>query len=312
MCQRLRLAGKGFDVRWLVTVADRGRQAVWTGEGPARSDAISEFHFYPNPGGTRFGYVLELKPPGGLLGRLRLARRAQHVAAAARARALAGAAEGVVGGLTRVRAALLRARPVTLGALPYRGAPAARTQPPSTPHLEGKVAVVDRGGAAGAMSSPRLGDEVIVAAVGVSGERRSGPSSRGASRAVPPTASPSCPRARAPSPRTSPSSSRSSSVSSISMISSMPVGAEADRDADEQAVDPVLALAEGRAGQDALLVEHDRVDHLHRGGRRRVERRAVLEQLDHLGAAVARALDDLLEALVVDELARPGTPATFV
>jgi hypothetical protein len=42
-------------------------------------------------------------------------------------------------------------------------------------------------------------------------------------------------------------------------------GAELARHADEHAVDPVLALEEGGAGQDLLLVLEDGLDHL-RGG----------------------------------------------
>src|SRR4051794_33305086 len=69
-----------------------------------------------------------------------------------------------------------------------------------------------------------------------------------------------------------------------------PLGAELHRHAHEQAVDPELALAQSRARQHALLVVDDRVDHLGYRGRGGVERRALLQQLDHLGAAVARAL----------------------
>jgi len=68
MCQRLKLAGKGFDVRWEVTTADRPRHVVWTGDGPARSTAVSEYRFAPTDSGTRFTYALEFRPPGGLLG----------------------------------------------------------------------------------------------------------------------------------------------------------------------------------------------------------------------------------------------------
>src|SRR5205823_13349856 len=61
-------------------------------------------------------------------------------------------------------------------------------------------------------------------------------------------------------------------------------------------LDPVLALEVGRAGQDALAVEQDRVEHLHHAGRGRVEGRAGLEQVDDLGAALARPLDDRVDA----------------
>lgn len=70
MTQRMRLAGKGFDVRWLVTQADRPRHVVWTGEGPARSTAYIEYRLEPVDGSkaTQFGYVNEFALPGGAVG----------------------------------------------------------------------------------------------------------------------------------------------------------------------------------------------------------------------------------------------------
>jgi uncharacterized protein YndB with AHSA1/START domain len=67
--QRLKLVGRGFDVRWTVTTAERPEQVVWNGEGPARSKALVEYHLSPDDGGTRFGYVNEFNLPGGFLGR---------------------------------------------------------------------------------------------------------------------------------------------------------------------------------------------------------------------------------------------------
>src|SRR5690349_61596 len=78
--------------------------------------------------------------------------------------------------------------------------------------------------------------------------------------------------------------------------------AELDGDADEEAVDAVLAVQVGGAGHDHLLVEDDRVNHLEHGGGRSVVRAALLEQVDDLGAAVAGALDDLGKAVGGDEL----------
>ena len=49
-------------------------------------------------------------------------------------------------------------------------------------------------------------------------------------------------------------------------------------------------------GQHALLVEHDRVDHLRRRRTGRVPRRGA-EQLDDLAAALRRSLDELRDAL---------------
>ena len=61
--------------------------------------------------------------------------------------------------------------------------------------------------------------------------------------------------------------------------------AELDRDAHVEAVDPVLALEVRGAREHALLVEHDRVDHLRRRGARRVPGRRA-EQVDDLAAAL--------------------------
>ena len=58
----------------------------------------------------------------------------------------------------------------------------------------------------------------------------------------------------------------------------------------------------GGAGKDLLLVLEDRFDHLDGGGRRRVVGAAGLEVLDDLGAAVAGALHELLEASGRDQL----------
>ena len=79
------------------------------------------------------------------------------------------------------------------------------------------------------------------------------------------------------------------------MIFSSPLAPELARHAEEQALHAVLALEPRGARQDALLVVHDRLGHLHRAGRRRVVRRAGLEVLHDLGAAVARAVDDRVE-----------------
>src|SRR5712691_3482441 len=62
---------------------------------------------------------------------------------------------------------------------------------------------------------------------------------------------------------------------------------ELDRDADEEALDAILALESDRAGQDLLAVEHDRVDHLGDCRGRRVVGAARFEEVDDLGAAIA-------------------------
>src|SRR5688572_29185790 len=70
--------------------------------------------------------------------------------------------------------------------------------------------------------------------------------------------------------------------------------AELHRHAHVEPVDPVLALEVCRAREHALLVEHDRVDHL-RGRRARCVPGRRAEQLDDLAAAFRRALDQLVD-----------------
>src|SRR5262249_50405337 len=65
--------------------------------------------------------------------------------------------------------------------------------------------------------------------------------------------------------------------------------------ADIEVLDPVFAVEVGGARQHALLVAQKALRHGHGRRRRRIEGRAALEQVDDLGAAVARALDDLVE-----------------
>src|SRR5688572_8781043 len=70
--------------------------------------------------------------------------------------------------------------------------------------------------------------------------------------------------------------------------------------ADIDAFEAVFALDMGGAGEHALLVAE--IGFGHRDGRRgrRIEGRAGLEQTDDLGAAVAGALGDLVEAVLLD------------
>ena len=89
----------------------------------------------------------------------------------------------------------------------------------------------------------------------------------------------------------------SSGVSSICDDLLGPAPTELDRDADEEAIGAVLALEQDGAGQDGLRVAQDGVDHLGHGGGRGVVGRAGLEQRHDLGAAVARAVDERLDAL---------------
>src|SRR5688500_12740587 len=74
------------------------------------------------------------------------------------------------------------------------------------------------------------------------------------------------------------------------LLESLPT--ELAGNAEKEARHAVLALEPGGAGQDALLVEHDRLGHLHGGGRGRVVRGSRLEELHDLRAAIARASDD--------------------
>ena len=68
--QRLRLARKGFDVRWRVVEADPPRSARWVGKGPAGSTAEVAYRFGPEKDGTRFEYRNEFALPGGVAGKL--------------------------------------------------------------------------------------------------------------------------------------------------------------------------------------------------------------------------------------------------
>src|SRR5690606_15202682 len=79
-------------------------------------------------------------------------------------------------------------------------------------------------------------------------------------------------------------------------------------DAHEVAVDAVLPVAVGGAGEDALLVADDRLRHLHAGARRGVVGAAGLPPAHARRAPLPRAVDDLLEPLRGDEL-RHGDPA---
>src|SRR5438105_4707390 len=80
-------------------------------------------------------------------------------------------------------------------------------------------------------------------------------------------------------------------------------GAELHRYTHVEPVDAVFALEVRGAREDALLVEHDRVDHLRRGRARRIPRRRA-EQVHDLAPALRGPLDHRLDLLVGDELAQ--------
>ena len=68
--QKLRLAGKSFEVDWTVIEADAPRLARWEGKGPAGSTARVVYRLEPEEGGTRFDYENEFALPGGMLGKV--------------------------------------------------------------------------------------------------------------------------------------------------------------------------------------------------------------------------------------------------
>ena len=71
MEQVLCLRGAKFKVKWELTTSDAPHHAHWTGRGPARSHAETEYRLSDNgDGGTRFDYRNEFKAPLGPLGAL--------------------------------------------------------------------------------------------------------------------------------------------------------------------------------------------------------------------------------------------------
>jgi len=70
LTQCLKLAGKGFKVRWTVVENERAKRVVWEGRGPARSKAKVVYEFDADGDATTFFYVNEYDLPGGPLGRM--------------------------------------------------------------------------------------------------------------------------------------------------------------------------------------------------------------------------------------------------
>ena len=69
MQNRLAVRGATFRVEWELTELDRPRHAKWTGRGPARSRAETEYRLQAlDGGGTRFSYRNEFAAPFGPLG----------------------------------------------------------------------------------------------------------------------------------------------------------------------------------------------------------------------------------------------------
>lgn len=68
--QKLRLAGKSFEVDWTVVEAEAPVMARWRGDGPAGSTAEVVYRLEGEDGGTRFDYENEFALPGGMLGKV--------------------------------------------------------------------------------------------------------------------------------------------------------------------------------------------------------------------------------------------------
>ena len=68
MEQVLHLRGADIHVRWLLVECAPPTLARWEGHGPARSQALIEYHLVAVPEGTRFDYQNEFRPPFGAIG----------------------------------------------------------------------------------------------------------------------------------------------------------------------------------------------------------------------------------------------------
>ena len=70
LTQCLKLAGKGFKVRWTVVENEPAKRVVWEGKGPVRSKAKVIYEFGADGDATTFFYANEYDLPGGPLGRM--------------------------------------------------------------------------------------------------------------------------------------------------------------------------------------------------------------------------------------------------
>lgn len=70
LTQTLKLAGRGFTVRWKVVENERAERVVWEGQGPVRSKAKVIYELSSNGDGTHFTYTNEYHLPGGVLGKM--------------------------------------------------------------------------------------------------------------------------------------------------------------------------------------------------------------------------------------------------
>src|SRR6476661_6733731 len=73
-------------------------------------------------------------------------------------------------------------------------------------------------------------------------------------------------------------------------------------DAEVHALDAVLPVDPRADGHDGAGVLHHGLRHAGRGGRRRVVRRPGLQQSHHLGAAVTRAVDQVVDAVLPEDV----------
>src|ERR1700681_2344686 len=68
MDQQVHLRGVNLEAHWKLVDFRLDKRAVWEGRGPARSHARTEYILSAVPGGTRFDYRNEFRPPLGPLG----------------------------------------------------------------------------------------------------------------------------------------------------------------------------------------------------------------------------------------------------
>jgi len=70
LTQCLKLAGKGFKVRWKVVENEPAKRVVWEGKGPVRAKAKVIYEFAADGDATTFSYANEYDLPGGPVGRM--------------------------------------------------------------------------------------------------------------------------------------------------------------------------------------------------------------------------------------------------
>jgi hypothetical protein len=68
MTQRLELNGADFTVDWTAVGVDAPQLLRWEGTGPGGAQTVSEYRLTAEDVGTRFAYLSDFEPPGGVLG----------------------------------------------------------------------------------------------------------------------------------------------------------------------------------------------------------------------------------------------------